>query len=188
MAEMQPLSDEQRALADVNRRLAQWYFYRRMRGLRHDFEEDRWQELAEAVEDACADGLLRAASSYVPERAAFSTFAVLCMESEVRRALQAMGVRGARVPAWIDAAECLDVEDGGIDRAEDAACAEDVIAHLAAHAKLTSRQADVLICRYWREMTLNAVGDALGVSLERARQVEASALKRLRYASVKGRS
>jgi RNA polymerase sigma-32 factor len=45
---------------------------------------------------------------------------------------------------------------------------------------LAPRMCRVLRSRYWREATLHEAGGALGVGRERARQIEAKALDRLR--------
>ena len=61
---------------------------------------------------------------------------------------------------------------------------EALLARDQALAELTPRQANVLRCRfgfYGEAQTLEAVGQKLGLSRERIRQIEAGALKRLRH-------
>ena len=51
----------------------------------------------------------------------------------------------------------------------------------AALSCLDDRQREVMHCRFHRSMTLTATAEAMGVSRERIRQIEAAALRRLRY-------
>lgn len=48
---------------------------------------------------------------------------------------------------------------------------------------LTRREQVLIWCRYWKDYTLDEVGNSFGVTRERIRQVEAKALRRLHHPS-----
>jgi RNA polymerase primary sigma factor len=48
---------------------------------------------------------------------------------------------------------------------------------------LTEKQRIVIIARFWGDKTLEEIGDELGVTKERIRQIESRAIRRLRHPS-----
>jgi RNA polymerase sigma factor (sigma-70 family) len=55
-----------------------------------------------------------------------------------------------------------------------------ILALMRGFEKLAARESEVLVMRFWREMTLDEVGSNFAVGKERIRQIEANALSRLR--------
>jgi RNA polymerase sigma factor (sigma-70 family) len=123
-------------------------------------------------------GLVQAALTFQPGRlgksgkpVAFSTWATLCIRQAIHRA--EMGER--RHPA-------TSLEDGEIDPPDlrDDADLADIREEVAALLDgLDERRRQVLLDRA-AGLTLREIGERLGVSCERARQLEQSALRRVR--------
>lgn len=169
----------------------------RARGAEHCREEDLIQ--------VGALGLMRALQLFDPAKGcAFSTYAVLWINQAIGRELQ-KNDRCVRLPVWKQAALYRE----GLLRRERARSFEaplkpdeattlhdllpsesaDPIANLAneqdaaelaeAMGRLTERERFVLKERFWGERTLQQIGEELGVTRERARQIEAKALGKL---------
>jgi RNA polymerase sigma factor (sigma-70 family) len=73
----------------------------------------------------------------------------------------------------------------GLERIEQQIDVKRVVDKLMANA--TPREKIVIDCRYTQEMTLDETAKHIGVSKERARQIEAKALRRARILSNKDR-
>ena len=52
---------------------------------------------------------------------------------------------------------------------------------VSARIRFSQRARQVLIMRYMHDMTLDQVGQALGITRERVRQVEAKAIRKLQH-------
>jgi len=48
--------------------------------------------------------------------------------------------------------------------------------------QLTCREAEIIVRRFWREETLQKIGEHFGINRERVRQIEAKALRKMRRA------
>jgi RNA polymerase sigma factor (sigma-70 family) len=155
---------------------------------------------ADEVNAACLAGAVRAARVFDPRRGfKFWTIALYYMRAEVcdlvrqagRDATRLGGRRVASLDAGLEgdddatlaAAVADDRRPGPSDRAEGA----DELARVrAAVARLPARMRAVVRLRWGlggaaaRTPTLRQVGDRLGVSKERVRQIEAAAVERLR--------
>ncbi len=132
-------------------------------------------------------GLLRAADTYDPARGAFSTYALVW----VRHALTDLSRREREEALSLDAPLFEEDGDGRTladlleapHRPEDRALERYLVAR--ALSRLSPRHREALERRFGlvgEEETLAAVGASWGVSRERARQVEAEALRRAREA------
>jgi len=139
----------------------------------------------------------RNADTFDPDESRFSTYAARWMKEYVRKTITAHYAHSCEVSASSVCIGCIGVADDSwldtiaVDDAvspHDAASFAEQAAHMLAAMKerLTAREADVLERRYGlngyhgQPSTLRAIGDALGVSHERVRQIESGALDKLR--------
>ena len=149
-----------------------------------------WVDHAER-ESAAGLAVARAVRTYRPDRpAALSTWIFAVGPNTVRRELGrvsrrrrgeiletdlAVGEDGGNPLTRIAVAPEADVDAAG-ERAE-------YVAVLVAAAGLTRREEKVLSGRFWEGLTLRSVARRVGVCAERARQIEARALLKLRRAA-----
>jgi RNA polymerase sigma factor (sigma-70 family) len=171
-----------RTEAERNALVLQWQWsvhsvlrrYWHLASVRRHFEECRSEGFL---------ALVRAAGAWDEEgKVPFGPFAFLC----VRRAVLATAFGGRRRPPVLFSELARDDEDRPFDPADPATVgAEEDREHLAASLdRLPARQRRVLALRYglYGEdgRRLEAVGEALGLTKQRAHQIEAEALRRLR--------
>lgn len=71
----------------------------------------------------------------------------------------------------------LEIDEDPLDHMDDIGTLEVAMAI----SSMTPREKSVIRMRYGQEMTLEAVGNEIGVKKERVRQIEAKALRKLRY-------
>lgn len=71
----------------------------------------------------------------------------------------------------------LEIDEDPLDHMDDIGTLEVAMAI----SSMTPREKGVIRMRYAQEMTLDAVGNEIGVKKERVRQIEAKALRKLRY-------
>lgn len=173
-----------------------------IRGAKHPLAAGK-VEVADLYQEAVF-GLMTAAERFDPARGAkFVTYATWWVRQHVRRAVEAAGV--IHVPAhyrnhdrekWPHAEAAYRATFGvnGLDPEIDVAAPSDGVderdeqrAHTArikaALGKLSPRQAEVLRLRFGigsPPATLDEIGAALGMSKERARQIQVTALRSLR--------
>lgn len=76
----------------------------------------------------------------------------------------------------------LEIDEDPLDHMDDIGTLEVAMAI----SSMTPREKSVIRMRYGQEMTLEAVGNEIGVKKERVRQIEAKALRKLRYTEVAG--
>ncbi len=143
--------------------------------------------------------VLLAADKYDPTRGAFPAFAYLkidtacyCVVQQQRWAVTLPIYRGAKRAPAISAASLVRVGDDGEERelliAAEERCARDVLAIealSAAFQRLAPRERAVLEGRFAEDATLPELGERLGLSGERVRQLETRALAKLREAVTK---
>ncbi len=174
----------QRLVAD-NLRLVHWHVARRMRGFP--------QELQDEAADSCMLGLVRAAQLYDRRKKAartgkpcrFGTYAMHWIKSFFQRWVDGC-TRERRLGIIQMSAIGKDVPDGRPDwepadhRATEEPGAETREELFRLLRCLPQRQALVLRLRYLERMTLAEVGERLGITRERVRQLEQRAKARLR--------
>ena len=186
-----PLTNEERARVEANRGLVIHYvdtYYGRTHKHRSDLIQEGYIALAAAVR------------GYDPDfGASFGTYATKAIHRRLERFRAQFGI--ARKPLRSDYRKLNDeqwkakleaapvVKLGGaatwildrpIDAAEALDAAEEWGAVRAAVARLPIREREVVDRHYSRGESLAAIGAALGVSRERARQIKDSAIGRLR--------
>ena len=157
-------------------------------------------------ETDAAIGLLRAVDLYDPARAAFSTYACRWIAHCVVRARQrdrravsvpyqaprdetrAALARKARRPVCIDvplgegALTLADVLDGGAPLPDELVESAQRTREVEALLRPLDQRSRAVLRRRARGETLRSIGDSLGLSRERIRQIEAAALRMLRAA------
>jgi RNA polymerase sigma factor (sigma-70 family) len=169
-------------------------------------------------------GLMRAAETYDPEKAKFSTYAAGWIRHYVGRAIQNQ-LRTVRVPTHKQARggfkyhprfnvplmvssgrgstasekkteDEVCIVDLMQDRFEPASSAADgaeqqemsAILRAGMLERLDHRERKILKRMFWEEATLQDVGDELGLSRERVRQIKNSALEKLRLRAERARN
>ena len=177
-----PLTAAEQDLVDAHIRLA-FHLVNRRYGRDHPFADDLAQE-------ACL-GLMEAARRFDPSRGlAFGTYAGWWVRSKISGFM-----RRRKLRRKVDGAGSFDDPDGPPEPADpasalrpldiliaDEAAERNVDLLQSALAGLTDRERTVLLRRAGGE-TLRTIGEALGVSKERVRQIETAALARAREAA-----
>lgn len=149
---------------------------------------------------ACRVGVLKAVATYEPGRSAFTTHAFWTMRAEMRDCV--IDERTVRVPSWVDdaaikarrkgehveqIAECVSLDDGDrkyalSNQPSPDASPEDQYQAAEQRAwvleQCSEQERDVLT---WRMdgSTLQEIGEAIGRSRERIRQIESGAVRRI---------
>lgn len=170
-----PLTTDQQKLAADNVRLAYKFASKNpVHGL--DFEE---------VVSICLMGLVRAARLFNPNRARFSTFAYKCMRSAICADIKAQTydnriINKLATPFATNRFGRL-IEPADPKSDSDAAESNEAAFSLRlAMERLEDRDAMVLRWRFFDGLTLSQVGEKLGITRERVRQIQVEALTELR--------
>jgi RNA polymerase sigma factor (sigma-70 family) len=146
------------------------------------------------INAACLLGMVTAMTRFDPERnVLFKTYAIICMRAAVQSSLLGLEhVGGGRSQQWqmqkmrrvtvqCDSGETDDLLNlTGDDPGCDATDIGDEIDK--AMRFITPRQAEILRLRFWDGKTLAEVGELIGISKERVRQVETDAIQNMRKA------
>lgn len=169
-ADLVPLDDAQSKLVADNLGVAYFLALR--------FGRNR-PNLKQEFEDAAIDGLIDAARSYNPARGlAFGTLAGKCIRNRIIYRIKYLniGVRRPELPIL-----SLDHGDGDtcVLAVEDPGIVDDGPDYEAMIAPLDDREKVIMRGRSRDGLTLQAIGDHLGITRERVRQIEGQALRKL---------
>lgn len=167
------MTTEQQELVLANLRLVEWAVKRWYGTYRGEWR----QELIDAAEY----GLLKAAAKFKPEKGIkFSTYATRCIfnaclgqQEKIQRRTQREGERAASEAESTDWGEKVAVDETAADTRYRAR-------KLFMTASLSPKEVLVLRRRFWDGKKLQAVSEELGLSRERVRQVEGSAIEKLK--------
>lgn len=181
MRQKPPLSNEQitaaNKLATDNIRLAHaWCRRNGAKGIALELDEDDLLRLA-------MNGMVRASRTFDPIRGKFSTYLWLVLNSELRRIYINRKRRRAKaiifnfsqnedgVPIDMPArTENIEIED------------QEQNAHIAKLMKhLDAREKQVIRERFWDKKKLHQIAAALGITKERVRQIEFTAIRKMRH-------
>lgn len=152
--------------------------------------------------------LLHAAEKYDPAKGTFATYAVFWLRAGIGRFV-ADNVRTVRVPVYRNGQktrhehpifavriertqpgydEPVNLLDAMHERFDDSETAEEsaeakgmkAVLAQAMLTRLDPRERIVIIGRFWQELGLREIGEKLGLTRERVRQIEAQAIQKLR--------
>lgn len=146
----------------------------------------RNRHIADEVESAATMGLVKAAATYDPSTGnAFSTYATHCVRNEIRNTLRLerpLGYRRPEDPAAVPGTVGLGEHDPATPAVATQAEDREIVGYVM--GRMRPRLAEVLRRRHLEGKTLQEVGDEMGITKERVRQIEMQALDRAKALTI----